>query len=428
MFGRGTSSAGIGKAAVNCLLIGSMAICLMPHAYAQKKKKDKQKGQETVAVKPQIDTSKLVWPSPPDVARIRWVTALEGEPPKTEAPATGKKKKHSWMDRIAGVQDAVPKKDVRFRLVQPYGVAVDSKGRIYAADTYVGAIFVFDLKNELNQSGSQDLNPVSMIANGKDAQFKGLIGVAVDDNDRLFAVDVLLRTISVFDANHKFEASFGSDVLVQPNCAAIDTENRFLYVTDAAKNNVAVFDADSYKLLRTIGGPPKKEGDDEPGTFARPTYVAVDHDGNVYVTDTLNSRIQIFDADGQFISTFGRAGDRPGFFSRPKGVAVDGDGHVWVADSAQDNVQVYDRSGQLLAFFGDHGPFPGEFILPTGLTIDKQNRVIVAEQHFPGRLQVFRYVTDAEAAAEKGKDGKSEEKPAAKPAEQAAKSPGEVQK
>jgi DNA-binding beta-propeller fold protein YncE len=310
--------------------------------------------------------------------------------------------------------------------VQPYGVAVDSKGKIYVADTYVGAIFVFDLNKEINQAGSQSLTPVTMIANGKDAQFRGLIGVAIDDNDRLFAVDVLLRTISVFDANHKFETSFGSDVLGQPNCVAIDTENRFLYVTDAAKNHVAVFDADTYKLLRTVGGPPKKEGDDEPGTFARPTYVAVDHEGSVYVSDTINNRIQIFDADGQFVSTFGKAGDRPGFFSRPKGVAVDGDGHVWVVDSAQDNVQIYNRSGQLLAFFGDHGPFPGEFILPTGLTIDKQNRVIVAEQHFPGRLQVFRYVTDAEVAAEKSKEGKSGEKPLAIPAEQSAKPPGEV--
>ena len=425
MFGRGTKPAGMRKAAVSCLLIGSMAICLIPQAYGQKKKKDKRKEQETVAPKPQIDTSKLVWPSPPDVARIRWVSSLEGEPPKAEAPTTSKKKKHSWMDRIAGVQEEAPKTDVRFRLVQPYGVAVDSKGRIYAADSYVGAIFVFDLNKEVSQTGGQDLNPVSMIANGKDARFRGLVGVAVDDNDRLFAVDVLLRTIPVFGPDHKFETSFGSEVLGQPNCAAIDTENRFLYVTDAAKNNVAVFDADSYKLLRTIGGPPKKEGDDEPGTFARPTYVAVDHEGNVYVSDTINNRIQIFDADGQFISTFGRAGDRPGFFSRPKGVAVDGDGHSWVVDAVQDNVQIYDRSGQLLAFFGERGPFPGEFILPTGLTIDKQNRVIVAEQHFPGRLQVFRYVTDAEAAAEKNKEGKCEEKPAAKSGDQAANSAGE---
>ena len=61
----------------------------------------------------------------------------------------------------------------------------------------------------------------------------------------------------------------------------------------------------------------------------------------VYVTDTWNNRIEIFDADGKFIRTFGKAGDGPGYFARPKGIAVDGDGHVWVADGIQERVQVF---------------------------------------------------------------------------------------
>ena len=58
----------------------------------------------------------------------------------------------------------------------------------------------------------------------------------------------------------------------------------------------------------------------------------MDKDGNVYVTDTMNNRVEIFDADGKFISTFGKNGDGPGYFARPKGIAVDSDGHIWVAD------------------------------------------------------------------------------------------------
>jgi hypothetical protein len=106
-----------------------------------------------------------------------------------------------------------------------------------------------------------------------------------------------------------------------------------------------VFDADTLKFLRAVGGPAKEEADDSPATFAKPTNVAVDGDGNLYVADTLNSRIQMFDADGNFISMFGKAGDGPGFFARPKGIAVDADGHIWVADALQNRVQIFDREG-----------------------------------------------------------------------------------
>jgi len=65
-------------------------------------------------------------------------------------------------------------------------------------------------------------------------------------------------------------------------------------------------------------------------------------EGNVYVTDTLNNRVEIFDADGKFISAFGKSGDGPGHFARPKGIAIDRDGHIWVVDAVQQRVQVFD--------------------------------------------------------------------------------------
>ena len=71
-----------------------------------------------------------------------------------------------------------------------------------------------------------------------------------------------------------------------------------------------------------------------------------------------------------------------------------------------DRVQVFDRKGQLAGYFGMHGTLPGQFVLPTGVAIDNQNRVMVTEQ-FKGRLQIFRYVTDAEAATEKAQKSAS---------------------
>ena len=139
--------------------------------------------------------------------------------------------------------------------------------------------------------------------------------------------------------------------------------------------------------------------------------MALDSDGNVYVTDTLNNRVEIFDADGNFISLFGKNGDGPGTFAPAKGIALDADGHIWVADEMQDRLQVFNREGQLLTYIGlGHGELPGQFKALVGVAIDKQNRVFATEQ-YPGRVQMFRYVTDAEAAADKAKYDEESRKP-----------------
>ena len=384
---------------------------------------DKKKAATAPPVKPgdqrtkaYFDISKIVWPSPPEIARIRFIDLFTGEkidPTKFEA----KKKKKTWMDRMAGTTptDQIKIDSLPFQLIRTYGLAVDSKGKIYAGDQGVGAIFIFDLENK---------DQVELIGNGKQANFGEIVGLAMDDNDRLFVTDAKLRHVLVFSAKHEQEAMFGGDVLVRPGGIAIDTENRFVYVVDAGNDVVQVFDADTYKLLRHIGKPSKKHDQTDPGTFSLPTAVALDEDGNVYVTDTFNDRVEIFDADGNFISMFGKNGDSPADFGRPKSIAIDRDGHIWVVDSFQNRVKVFNKQGRLLIYFGEQGYFPGQFMGPWGISIDKQNRVIVSET-FPGRVQVFRYITDAEADEEK-KKRESEDKqkaagaPAPKPATESA--------
>jgi streptogramin lyase len=111
----------------------------------------------------------------------------------------------------------------------------------------------------------------------------------------------------------------------------------------------------------------------------------------------MNYRVEMFDADGNFVSWFGKHCDGPGCFAHPKGIAVDSDGHIWVADSMLELLQVFDKEGQLLAFLGGHGHYPGQFEALTNVFVDKQDRVFTSEQ-YPGRVQMFRYVSDEEAA------------------------------
>ncbi len=371
---------------------------LVPVYAKQKKKPESAKAQPSFLDR--LDYSKIVWPNPPAIARIKYLKFFSAE--KLQS-GTAQKKKVPWMDRLAGVATGETKAaKPRFQLITPYGLAVDSKGRLYVADSKVLAVFVFN-----TETGEVDL-----IKNGTHARFGWITGLAMDDDDRLFVADSKMRRIVVFDSQHRALGTI-SDGMVDPGGMAIDSENRLLYVADAAQDQVLVYDADSpHKLLRRIGTGGKAHTLTTPGDFAMPSNVAVDQDGNLYVSDTLNNRVEVFDADGTFIRQFGKAGDGPGYFARPKGIAVDGDGHVWVADGVQDRVQVFTPEGRLLIYMGEPGLLPGQFRALAGLTIDKNNRVFTSEQ-FPGRVQMFQYVNDAKAQAEEEGGGTGSAKDAA---------------
>jgi len=344
------------------------------------------RGKDQPAQEP-VDISKLVWPAPPDVPRIRYKTAFAGE---DDLNPQAKKRKSTWMDKMAGV--SVPGQEGKPRMVAPYGVGFDSKGRIYVADSRQGVVFVFDTENKkVDYRGFQKLRLPA--------------GVALDDYDRLFVSDSETHSIFVFKPEGGVEGVFGMDDLVRPVGLAIDEENRFLYVVDAKANRVVVFDCDTYKTLRSIGVKPTLDPM-APGVMDRPNSAAVDSEGNLYVTDTFNARIQVFNADGEFVRMWGKPGNIAGTFMRPKGVAVDSNDHVYVVDAEFNNVQVFNTEGQTLMFFGTRGLAPGSFTLATGIGIDvRTNRVVVTEQWL-GRLQLFTYVPDADAAKEYEKAAK----------------------
>jgi DNA-binding beta-propeller fold protein YncE len=373
-------------------LVLLLALPLGMWAGSKKKKTAAATQNKPVEFLSQLDISKLVWPQPPAIARVKYMTYYSGEKldPSMEQ---GAKKKASWMDRLAGAQTDKEMRQAHphFVLVQPYGMAVNSKGELFVADEKVGAVFVFNTETK----------DTDMIKHGVHANFGRVTGVAIDDADRIYVSDSKLKRVLVFSAKYEVVDQINTG-LSSPSGLAIDNENRLLYVSDVDLDQVLVYDADMLKLIRAIGTTGHNHELTTPGDFARPIGIAVDADGNLYVADTMNNRIEIFDADGQFIKTFGKAGDGPGFFARPKGIAVDADGHIWVADGLQDRVQVFSQEGQLLTYLGGHGNLPGQFAALCGITIDKNNRVFTSEQYL-ARVQQFRYVTDAEAAAEKSR-------------------------
>ena len=119
----------------------------------------------------------------------------------------------------------------------------------------------------------------------------------------------------------------------------------------------------------------------------------MDGEGSLYVVDTGNTRVQVFDVDGEVTSSFGTQGLGLGQFIRPKGISVDRFGIIYVVDSAFNNVQMFDAEFRLLMPLGKSGKEPGRFWLPTCVHVDDGDFIYVAD-YMNGRIQVLRFLSE----------------------------------
>src|ERR1700739_900440 len=135
------------------LLMLAFSLALPFSAGAGKKKKSDTVAPQAGPRKFPFDPTKLVWPNPPNIARVRWLDYFAGT--KIDyTPAANAKAKASWMDRLAGGQSETEKinpKTFPFQLIGPYGIAIDSKGLVYVADQRVGAVFIFNTETHDTQ-------------------------------------------------------------------------------------------------------------------------------------------------------------------------------------------------------------------------------------------------------------------------------------
>jgi len=366
-----------------------------------------------------------------------------------------------WHDPGTGTVGASGSGDGQFNM--PRSAAVDSDGNVYVADTSNNRIQKF------SSSGSF-ITKWGSYGSG-DGQFRSPWGVCVDSDNNVYVADTSNHRIQKFDSNGGFFGWIGLDNEYNtgwhdpgtetyglfgtgdgqfwlPYDVAVDSDGN-IYVADTYSHRIQKFDSsglflgwwgyDNYGLTGWHNPESGTIGDDGSGDgqFKYPRGIVVDSDGNVYVADTSNHRIQKFDSFGDLLGwwgydslgltgwhdpgtgTIGASGSGDGQFRSPWGVSVDSDGNVYVADMQNYRFQKFDSSGGLFGWWGydnlgltgwhlpgtgAYGNFnieDGQFWLPYDVTVDLDDNVFVVDT-FNRRIQKFDLVPPLEVTSPNG--------------------------
>lgn len=177
---------------------------------------------------------------------------------------------------------------------------------------------------------------------------------------------------------------FISSPLVRPTGIVALPDKGLIYIVDTGDHSLKMFDL-SGKWLKTINA-----ASDSLAGFHFPTFASTFGENEILINDALNYQIKRFDSEGHLIFSFGHEGDGPGTFARSKGIGTDSDGNIYVVDNLFDNFQIFDAKGRLLLVVGSTGRELGQFWSPAGIEI--ANDTIYIADTFNNRIQVFRYL------------------------------------
>jgi len=168
---------------------------------------------------------------------------------------------------------------------------------------------------------------------------------------------------------------------------SVDNEGN-VYVTDSGNARIQKFTSDG-QFLKTWG----VSGTDN-GEFKKPTGIAT-YENNVYVVDSEQARIQVFDSTGKFLQSWGKFGSDQGEFFYPQGISISNDGVVYVADTKNHRIQQFTTDGEFLSSFGIFGPGDGRLRTPVDVALG-ENYVYVAD---PGNYKIEKYTFEGISVA-----------------------------
>ncbi|MFZ5639452.1 MAG: 6-bladed beta-propeller [Bacillota bacterium] len=269
--------------------------------------------------------------------------------------------------------------DENNRISKPLDVDVDGDGKIYVTDYGNHEVKVFNKKGKF-------LFKFSKV--GPEGALNSPVGIAVAKG-KVYVADTMKSQLYEFDDDGKFRrslitADIKRQIIGATPCGVSLAQNGDLYLTDILNHRIIILDSEGrFKMKLGVAG--EKEGE-----LAYPNDLAADDKGKVFVSDSNNYRIQVFDEVYKTGKIFTKTPEGQQLFgSLTRGIAVDGKNQVWVVDALSHKVRVFDETGAQLFEFGQFGYGDGEFNFPNGIAV-KGDRIYVTDRE-NNRICVFGY-------------------------------------
>jgi DNA-binding beta-propeller fold protein YncE len=214
------------------------------------------------------------------------------------------------------------------------------------------------------------------------------VGIAVGPDGNIYVPDTHYHRVIVYTPDGRELRRWGTKgagpgEFIYPTDIAFASNGRVLVSEYGDNDRIQVFDAQGNYLYQ-FGRFGQKAGE-----FSRPQSMLVDKD-LLYLTDACNHRIEVFTVEGKFVREMGTVGSGPGQFRFPFGLVADLDGNLIVTEFGNNRVQkIAKDSGRCMWTLGQAGRETGEMAYPWASVVDKRGRLVVLDSG-NNRLQVFR--------------------------------------
>ena len=262
------------------------------------------------------------------------------------------------------------------KFVKPRSIAVDLEDNVYICDM-TGRIQKFDKEGEYLLQWQ-----MPQIEKGRPK------GMTLDHEGHIVIVEPHYSRINHFNKEGKLISQWGvhgnnKGQLSFPRAVAIASDGS-AYVSEFQ----IIERVQKFQLNRKTVSFEIKGAGGAPSQFNRAEGISLSPEGNLFVADSCNHRIQIFEADGTFLRSIGKAGTARGEFSYPYDIRVDELGYQYVCEFGNSRLTILDSNSQVIEIIGRPGNLPGEFNNPWSLALDSKGNLYVADSQ-NHRVQKF---------------------------------------
>ena len=246
---------------------------------------------------------------------------------------------------------------------RPWGIAFAKNGMWAVADASNHCVCIFDSEDQLvRKIGSKG----SAIG-----QLNWPEGVTFDSDDHLYVVDHENHRVQKITIDGKYLLQFGGEgssdgQLNHPSGLA--SHDHKVYVADSSNKRISVFQTDG-KFHHTIGS----------GQLDSPRDVTVSGNNQLLVADKNHHCIHTFTLDGDHVGKFGTYGAGRGQLKYPHGIAVDLYGFILVADTCNKRVSIFNKDGNFVHYFGSCESSIGQFQYPYGIAVSGNGSIYVSD-------------------------------------------------